>query len=721
MFVFRLNLKHQILMLYLFIFAFSCKSKNMFESYTNHLAGESSLYLQQHAHNPVNWYPWSDEAWAIAKKENKLVLVSIGYSSCHWCHVMEKETFEDTASARIMNENYICIKVDREERPDIDQVYMSAVQLITGSGGWPLNCFTLPDGRPIYGGTYFPKASWDDILIKLRDFYKESPDKADQYATDLVNGINQSEHINIKNEQHSFSTDILQNAVEGWKKHLDTIEGGPMRAPKFPLPGNYQFLLRYAVSSGDSQLLNHVKLTLKKMAFGGIYDQIAGGFARYSTDSLWKVPHFEKMLYDNAQLISLYSSAYKLTQDELYKQIATETIDFLKNEMSDGKGGYYSSYDADSEGEEGKYYVWTKDEISNIKFPPCGKADGLNVISDYYNLNETGFWEHSNYILLRKKSDEEIAAKYDVSMNDLKNFITKTKSLLRKELKERIPPALDKKIITSWNALQISALCDAYQAFGEEKYRMEAIACAEQILNNATSNDGMLLHVASQKNQIGSGYLEDYAFTISAFINLYQISFDEQWLQKAKKFTDDAITFYYDNQNGFFWFTSNLEPVLIARKKETMDNVIPASNSEMANALFKLGDYFDNKKYTEIASQMLASIEENILKYPSSYSNWASLRMNYTGPFNEIVISGEHADETRKKIAASYLPNAIFAGSTSPESSLPLLENRFQKGKTLIYICTNKTCKLPIENPEKAIALLKPDSKNLRDNVNYSK
>ena len=693
----------------------------MSEPYTNHLAGESSLYLQQHAHNPVNWYPWSDIAWAKAKKENKLVLVSIGYSSCHWCHVMERETFMDTATARIMNENFICIKVDREERPDIDQVYMSAVQLMTGSGGWPLNCFTLPDGRPIYGGTYFPKISWEDILIKLRDFYKESPEKADQYAKDLISGINQSELIKIKKSQTSFSRASLHNAVESWKPFLDNVEGGPARAPKFPLPGNYLFLLRYATASGDSQLLDHVKLTLKKMAFGGIYDQLAGGFARYSTDSLWKVPHFEKMLYDNAQLISLYSSAYKLTQNDLYKQIAIETIGFLKNEMSDGKGGYYSAFDADSEGEEGKYYIWTKDEIRNMKFPPCGKADGFKVFSDYFNLNEVGYWEKNNYILLRKNSDEEIAVKYDLSLDELKVFIADAKSALSKKRSERKAPSLDKKTITSWNALQVSALCEAFQAFGEEKFRTEAINCAEQILKNAVSDKGMLLHVSSQKNQMKSGYLEDYAFTISALINLYQITFEERWLQNAKKFTDDAIAFYYDNQDGFFWFTSNLDSVLIARKKETMDNVIPASNSEMANVLFKLGDYFDNIKYSDMASQMLASVEENMLSYPSSYSNWAGLMMNYTETFNEIVVTGKQADEKRKKISACYLPNAIFAGSMIKESSLPLLENRFQQEKTLIYICSNKTCKLPIDNPDEAIALLKPDSKKRLDNVNYSK
>jgi uncharacterized protein YyaL (SSP411 family) len=389
--------------------------------------------------------------------------------------------------------------------------------------------------------------------------------------------------------------------------------------------------------------------------------------------------------------------------------------------MSDGKGGYYSSYDADSEGEEGKYYVWTKEEIKKINFPKCGNSDGFSVFSDYYNINEKGYWEKDNYILLRKATDEDIAKKYNLSSDELKKFIAQTKTLLRNKRKERVPPSLDKKIITSWNALQVIALCDAYQAFGTTEYSTEAINCADGILKNSVSNEGMLLHVRSQKNQLKSGYLEDYAFTISALIKLYQVTFDEHWLQKAKKFADDAITYFHDIQDGFFWFTSSRDSVLIARKKETMDNVIPASNSEMANALFILGDYFDNKKYSEIASQMLSSIQENVLAYPSSYSNWANLMMNFTAPFIEIVITGTQAEDKRKNISSHYLPNSIYAGSKNKEGSLPLLENRFQEGKTLIYICSNKTCKLPIENSDEAISLLKRDSQNLRNAVNYSK
>ncbi len=701
-----MTLSRQLLIAGLFIFACSPKGSKMEEKYSNHLVNESSLYLQQHAHNPVNWYPWSEEAWEKARKENKLVLVSIGYSSCHWCHVMENETFTDTAAARIMNERFVCIKVDREERPDIDQVYMNAVQLMTGGGGWPLNCFTLPDGRPIYGGTYYPKPAWMDVLVKLSDFYRNDPQKAAQYATELLNGMNQSEIITLDKSNDSFSKEILDSAITNWKPYLDNVEGGPSRVPKFPLPGNYQFLLRYAFQKNDKQLLDHVNLTLKKMAFGGIYDQLGGGFARYSTDSLWKVPHFEKMLYDNAQLVTLYSNAYKLTQDDLYKKTAIETIDFLKEKMSDGNGGYYSAYDADSEGEEGKYYIWTIDEIKKIKFPSCGDADGYKVFSDYYNLNEIGHWEKNNYILLRKLSDEEVAAKYRVPVYTLEKFILDTKKILLAERNRRTPPALDKKIITSWNALQVTALCQAFQAFGNENYRDEAIACAKQILKNGMNKDGILLHVCAHQRNLRSGYLEDYAFTISALINLYQVTFDEKWILQAKHFMDEAMKYFYDQEQGFFFYTSNIDTALIARKKETTDNVIPASNSELANALFLLGNYFDEKKYSELALQMVVSVKDNIEKYASSYSNWANLAMNYNFRFNEIVITGSNADELRKIISAQYLPNVILAGSKKYESALSLLKDRFVDGKSLVYVCTNKTCKLPVEYVDEALKQL---------------
>ncbi|MBK7430729.1 MAG: thioredoxin domain-containing protein [Bacteroidetes bacterium] len=678
----------------------------MHTSNSNHLLGEKSLYLQQHANNPVDWHPWSAEIFEQAKRENKLVLISIGYSSCHWCHVMENESFVDSATAKIMNDNFICIKVDREERPDIDQIYMKAVQIMTGSGGWPLNCFTLPDGKPIYGGTYFPNATWKDLLTRLSQFYRETPAQAYKYAEELTQGIHQPEFAATLESQTAFNKDILESTVTTWKKYLDNHDGGPNRSPKFPLPNNYEFLLRYAVDTKDHELLKHVDLTLKKMAYGGIYDQIGGGFARYSTDSAWKIPHFEKMLYDNAQLISLYSKAYQVNKDPLYKQIIIETAAFLKREMSDGDGKYYSAIDADSEGEEGKFYVWTKEELNAISFPQIKNNKQQELVFDYFNINEKGYWENNNYLPIRKVDNLALAKKYDISLEEFEKYISEVKTKLYSIRARRIQPGLDQKMITSWNALVVTGLCDAYQALGDSTYLEEAIKCMNNIEANSYNSSGHLLHVESQKGKLKTGYLEDYAFTASALISLYKVTFDESRLNSVRRLTEGAIEQFQDKENGMFWFTSNLDHSLISRTKEVSDNVIPSSNSEMANVLFVLGEYFDEPKYTAFASNMLSKVSLDMPKWGSAYSNWANLMMNFTSPYKQTVISGKDAEAKRKKIASHYLPNVLLAGSVSNNSQLPILSNRFVANKTFIYVCENKTCKLPVESTAEALKLL---------------
>ncbi len=682
------------------------KQPSMHTSNSNHLLGEKSLYLQQHANNPVDWHPWSTEIFEQAKRENKLVLISIGYSSCHWCHVMENESFVDSATAKIMNDNFICIKVDREERPDIDQIYMKAVQIMTGSGGWPLNCFTLPDGKPIYGGTYFPNATWKDLLTRLSQFYRETPAQAYKYAEELTQGIHQPEFAATLESQTAFNKDILESTVTTWKKYLDNHDGGPNRSPKFPLPNNYEFLLRYAVDTKDHELLKHVDLTLKKMAYGGIYDQIGGGFARYSTDSAWKIPHFEKMLYDNAQLISLYSKAYQVNKDPLYKQIIIETAAFLKREMSDGDGKYYSAIDADSEGEEGKFYVWTKEELNAISFPQIKNNKQQELVFDYFNINEKGYWENNNYLPIRKVDNLALAKKYDISLEEFEKYISEVKTKLYSIRARRIQPGLDQKMITSWNALVVTGLCDAYQALGDSTYLEEAIKCMNNIEANSYNSSGHLLHVESQKGKLKTGYLEDYAFTASALISLYKVTFDESRLNSARRLTEGAIEQFQDKENGMFWFTSNLDHSLISRTKEVSDNVIPSSNSEMANVLFVLGEYFDEPKYTAFASNMLSKVSLDMPKWGSAYSNWANLMMNFTSPYKQTVISGKDAEAKRKKIASHYLPNVLLAGSVSNNSQLPILSNRFVANKTFIYVCENKTCKLPVESTAEALKLL---------------
>jgi uncharacterized protein len=667
--------------------------------YTNSLISETSPYLLQHAHNPVNWYAWNDEALEKARKEDKLILVSVGYSACHWCHVMEHESFEDEKVAAIMNDNFVCIKVDREERPDIDQVYMLAVQLMTGHGGWPLNCFALPDGRPVYGGTYFPKQQWINILLNLTDVYRNEKDKALEYANRLTEGIKLAELVKMK-EPEEFSSDILSRSYNNWKPRFDNVEGGPDKAPKFPLPNNYEFLLRYAYSSPDKEeLMKHIDLTLKKMAYGGIYDQIGGGFARYSVDHLWKVPHFEKMLYDNAQLVTLYSESYRATKNELYKEIVYDTLEFISRELTSPEGGFYSALDADSEGIEGKFYVWTKPELQELL------KDKSNIFSDYYNINERGFWEHDNYILLRHDDDDVIAERNKLSLTELKEIILSCKKNLLAVREKRIRPGLDNKILTSWNALMLKGYIDAYNAFGEEKFLSAAKKNAAYLLKYASHND-VMSHlcgsVPTSENKGKLGFLEDYSFSIEAFIALYQATNEESYLLKAKELLEYCIKHFRDNSSGMFFFTSDEDKALITRKMELSDNVIPASNSSIAKSLFILGHYFENEEYISMSRAMLNNVLEEFENYGAGYSNWGMLLLYFTQPFYEVAIVGKSVDEKYIDFQKHYLPNVIFAGSAA-QSSLPLLKNRFVEGQTNIYVCSNKTCLEPVKETDEAI------------------
>lgn len=670
--------------------------------FTNRLIGETSPYLLQHAHNPVNWFPWGKEALEKAKKENKPLLISIGYSACHWCHVMERESFEDREVAEIMNNRFVCIKVDREERPDIDHIYLNAVQLMSQRGGWPLNCFAMPDGRPFYGGTYFPKETWLDILEKIYDEYKLNPDRVEEYAEKLTEGIRRSELIYPNKEKPVFFPETLEKAVEKWEKQFDKLEGGPARAPKFPMPGNCQFLLRYAPLHHKTGIPEYVNLTLRKMAFGGICDHLGGGFSRYSVDSLWKVPHFEKMLYDNAQLVSLYSEAYQMMKEPLYKQAVYETLEFIQREMTSANGAFYSAIDADSEGEEGKHYVWKKEELEELL------KENFPVFSDYYNVNPAGYWENGNYILLRKHRDEEIAARHKISAVKLEEIISAAKGKLLKVREKRIRPGLDDKSLTSWNALMLKGFSDAYLVFKEKKFLHAALKNAEFILNCQRKKDGSLFHSFKNGKSTINGYLEDYCFTIEAFISLYQATFDKKWLDISGGLADYCLRHFYDEKSGMFFFTSDEDEKLVARKMELYDNVIPGSCSSMAKGLFLLGHYFDNRNYLEISAKMLNNIQDHIIDSASYYSNWCQLMLWHVHPFYEIAICGNEACSRREEFDIHFIPNKIFAGSLKSEQTpLPLLENKFVEGKTMIYVCQNKTCQLPVTQTEEALKQLR--------------
>lgn len=665
------------------------------EKYTNALAKESSPYLLQHAHNPVDWVPWSEEAFERAKKENKLVLISVGYSACHWCHVMEHESFEDEEVAALMNKFFINIKVDREERPDVDQVYMTAVQLMTQSGGWPLNCFALPDGRPVYGGTYFPKEQWMHILKSLNHTFTNEKERVLEYAKNLHEGIVASELIDQPQTKEGFSQTKLTELIQRWSKNFDRNEGGNSRAPKFPLPSNLEFLLDYAISTKDESVLQHVEQTLDKIAMGGIFDQIGGGFARYSVDMLWKVPHFEKMLYDNGQLVSLYAKAYRTFKKPLYERTVRSTIAWVEREMMDESGAIYAALDADSEGVEGKFYVWSKEELDEA-------LEGKDQwVYDFYEVNQRGYWEEGNYILLRTKDDETFRKQMNWSESELEENIKRINELLLDVRSHRIRPGLDDKCLTSWNAMMLKGLCDAYGVFGDEAYLTLALKNARWIKNHQLKANGSLWRNYKNGSSSVDAFLEDYAHVIDAFIAVYRVTLDESWLELALQLSEYTCEHFQNPESKMFYFTPD-STELIARKMEINDNVIPASNSVMARNLFFLGKYFYRKEYQGMAEQMLANIYDGMEMYGSGYSNWALLLNRFVFGTYEMVVSGPDARQVSLEIQKSEVPEVVIAGAEDL-SELPIFEEKQAQENTLIYVCTEGTCQLPTESITEAI------------------
>lgn len=673
--------------------------------YTNALVDESSPYLLQHAHNPVDWYPWGDEALEKAKKENKLILISIGYAACHWCHVMERESFEDTAVANLMNQHFINIKIDREERPDIDQIYINAVELMTGRAGWPLNCVTLPDGRPVWGGTYFPKDTWVDALSQIQKVFSEEPAKMEAYAAQLTKGVQQSGLITLNSDAPDFNKVALDTTIRNWKKYLDFDLGGNIGAPKFALPNNLNFLLRYGAQSGDSEITNYVTNTLDILARSGINDQVGGGFARYSVDSKWHIPHFEKMLYDNGQLISLYANAYTATKKPAYKQVVYETLAFLDRELSDPSGGYYSSLDADSldeqgELEEGVFYVWSEAELMELI------SDDIDLFKAYYNISDAWKWEHQTFNLHRTEPIKKLAASFKISEDELANKVTRWKERLLEAREKRSRPRLDDKILTSWNALLLKGLAEAYAAFDDQELLDRALKNADFIIEKQLRDDGGLYRNHKDGKSSINAYLEDYATTIDSFLQLYQVTLDEQWLSTAKQLTDYCYDHFYDTTSKMFFFTSDQDKALITRKIDIQDQVIASSNSIMANNLFLLGHYYYNKKYADDAQQMLLNVVDRAYEYGGSSSNWLNLYLNYIGEFYEVAVAGKDAHAKIKELNSTYIPNKLIVGSTQ-ESELPLLENKYSDNRTTIYVCIDGSCKLPVTETEKAVQQIK--------------
>jgi len=664
----------------------------------NNLINASSPYLLQHAYNPVEWYEWGEEALLKAKQENKLILVSIGYSACHWCHVMERESFELQEVAEVMNKYFVCIKVDREERPDIDQIYMMAVQLMTGSGGWPLNCICLPDQRPIYGGTYFKKDDWTNILINVADLWENEPEKAEQYAERLTDGIRSAEKVIPNIQTQPYNAEDLKDIVIPWKGTFDLSDGGYNRAPKFPLPNNWQFLLRYGHLMNNQVIQGAALTTLERMALGGIYDQLGGGFARYSVDAKWHVPHFEKMLYDNAQLVSLYTEAYQYSGNVIFKEVAEETIQWLERDMTSPEGLFYSALDADSEGIEGKYYVWDMQEFEQIL------GEDAALMADYFTVTTAGNWEEEETnILLRRKTAAAYAELNGIPLEELHAKISRAKEKLLKVRDKRIRPGLDDKCLTAWNAMMIKALAESSSVFENESYYLSAKKAADFILSDLTTEKGGLFRNYKNGKASITAFLDDYAFFIAALIALYEVDFDETWLSEAKKLTEYVLTNFRDLDSPMLFYTAANGEKLIARKHEIMDNVIPSANSVMAQNLKHLGLLFDEIRFLDKAEAMLAAVFPQIKTYGSAYSNWAIQLLNEVCGINEIALTGDSALKMRKELSKSYIPNKIILAGTN--SSLPLLKDK-QSIETKIYICRNKSCQLPVTTVEEALKLI---------------
>lgn len=678
----------------------SCKesSKNSSEQhqYTNALINETSPYLLQHAHNPVDWRPWSQAALDEAKEKNKLVLVSIGYSSCHWCHVMEEETFENDSIARLMNENFINIKVDREERPDIDQVYMTAVQLMKGNGGWPLNVIALPNGKPLYGGTYHTKDQWKQVLTEISKLYNEDPKKAEQYSDMVAEGVQEMNLITPSTDFELLDKALLTESLKNWKPNWDTVWGGDKREEKFMLPVNLNFLLDYALLTDDSETLKQVELTLDKMAMGGIYDHVAGGFYRYSTDAEWKVPHFEKMLYDNAQAISLYAKAYKVFRKPEYKNIILGTISFLELEMKNPDGAYYAALDAQSEGEEGKFYVWTEKELKEIL------QQDFELFSTYYAIQKENVWEENNYVLSKPVNDDIFSEEQSIPLSQLNTLKTEWHEKLLAARAKRVRPRTDDKILVSWNALLINGYVDAYTALGTQAYLDSAINILTMLRSKAYTNND-LGHSYKKYSKHIPAFLEDYSLLANAALNLYSASLDTELLELADVLTKTAQEKFDDPASGMYTYNQGNE--LIAKIIKTDDGVIPSPNAIMAQNLLLLGHIKYDKTAQKKAKTMLTSMIKSTSETPYSYAKWNSLLLQTTYPFYEVAIVGNEAKNLVTAMSNQYVPNILLVGSTV-ESELALFEGRYAEDGTYIYVCRDNSCKLPVKTVKEAIGLL---------------
>ncbi|MEO6189558.1 MAG: thioredoxin domain-containing protein [Saprospiraceae bacterium] len=686
---------------------YSCKSTSVSQQNNgaNHLQNETSPYLLQHAHNPVDWYPWKDETLDKAKTERKLMIISIGYSSCHWCHVMEHESFSDTSVSNFMNKHFLSIKVDREERPDVDQVYMTACQIANANGncGWPLNVLAMSDGRPFYVGTYMPKKEWLNLLNEFIELYHEDPNELEKLANHIHNNLNVDYSRFSGTKDTAFVEEIYKKYITQIEQTLDMNYGGRKSQIKFPLPSLNRCILENISMFNNKSLEKYLYNTLNQMKNGGINDQLEGGFSRYSTDAYWKIPHFEKMLYDNAQLISLYSQAFQYSKNPKYKEVVDKTISFVKTYLLDREHYFYSSLDADSEGEEGKYYALSEIEINNV----LKDEKERQAFCKAFNISSSGNWEKGKNILNKTMDDEALAKSLKISKEDLISLLNSASKKVLEYKQIRKKPTLDDKMLTSWNAMMIRALADASVACSDTSYLGLAIKASDFINSKMFQSDHSLLRTYKNSKASVNGFLEDYVFLMDAYIRLYELTFNESFLMKSKDLCDYVIANFSSQDHLFFYFNSIKDKQLISRNIEFEDQVIPSNNSVMADVLHKLGLYFYNQEYLNRSKEMVSNVMQHfIARSPEYYNNWLRIYGSFVKPPYEVAIVGPQSSQLRNQLASNYLPQVILIGGEK-EGSLELLKDKLQEGKTFIYVCRNKVCKLPVTEAVKALELIK--------------
>lgn len=680
----------------------------------NALIHETSPYLLQHAYNPVNWYPWGEEAFSLAAKNDLPILVSIGYSACHWCHVMERESFEDEHTAAFMNTHFINIKIDREERPDLDHVYMDAVQALTGSGGWPLHVFLTPDKLPFYGGTYFPpkpvhnRPSWLDVLYSMSEYWKNKKAEVQEQARELLKHLQQSNAFSFNSRIKKDAPDITfyqeqhcRALADSILKNADWENGGFGRAPKFLQTFSLQYLLQYAALTGNDTYKTHALQSLQKMVQGGIYDQLAGGIARYSTDSYWLVPHFEKMLYDNALLVMLLCDAYQSTGEPFYKQAVEITLGFIISEWKSLEGGYYTALDADSEGHEGKYYIWQKEEVDALL------GSDAAMFCSYYNIMVKGNWDGTN-ILHIKAPAATVAQQFHLTESQFLTKMEACRKVLLQQRAQRIAPGLDNKILLSNNALLLKAFCNAYAALQQEVFLQEAIALCNFIQQNMTADNGTLLHTLKGRNNNLPAFLDGYTYYIDALIAMQEVTGELRYLKLAQHYQQLQDDLFSDEDFCFYYFSNCHQDDVPVRKKELYDGVSPSGNAKACSNLFYLAGVFDHQPWRQRAERMLENIYPAVEKYTGSFACWAAIYLQQCMGIQQIVITGTQKQTVLPHLLQAFIPNKILLwGNDSQQDEIPLLRDKPLGDKLTIYICKGTHCLAPVYNIQDIIPIIK--------------